>query len=1038
MVRRLILLLACASAGSVRAQAPDPVDFNRDIRPILSDTCYPCHGPDKAKRKASLRLDVAQEGFVGRAGQPILTPGAPERSLLFQRITTAESQERMPPARAERQLTPAQVSLIRRWIEQGAKVEKHWSFLPVKRPALPTVKATDWPRNGIDYFILERLERAGLGPAPMADKTTLLRRLSFDLTGLPPTPLEVEAFHADEAPDAYERVVERLLQSPRYGERMASRWLDAARYADTSGYQSDGERSMWRWRDWVIDAWNRNMPFDQFTIEQLAGDLLPGATLSQKLATGFNRNHRGNAEGGIIPEEYAVEYVVDRVETTATVWLGLTLGCARCHDHKYDPIKQTEFYRVFAYFNNVPEKGRAIKIGNSPPYIKAPTAAQEKELAALDARVQAAEERLRALEKDILSGQAAWENQVRHGDRMDWTITDGLQAHFFGREPRKVSYPAGQPASTDSPGGEAVVLDGKTYLDAGDVAKFGFFERFTLSAWMKAADEHGGTLLSRMTDVEEGNGYAVELRQGRIQVNMTQRWLDDALRVATVEQLEPQRWYHVLVTYDGSRLASGVRVYLDGQPARTRTLLDELNQTFETKEPFRIGAGGGPERRFRGALADVRVYERALSTDEAQVVAMADTISALVQMPSAKRASGQVLKLRHCFLATGASADIQDAVTRLRTLRLERERFQESVPTCMVMEEMPQPRETFVLLRGEYDKRGTRVTAGVPACLPALPPGASHNRLAFARWLVDPAQPLTARVTVNRIWQMYFGTGLVKTTEDFGAQGEWPSHPELLDWLASEFVQSGWDVKALQRRIVNSATYRQSSRLTPELLYRDPENRLLARGPRQRLSAEMVRDQALAVSGLLVERLGGPSVKPYQPAGLWKELTGGADYEPDRGPGLYRRSLYTFWKRTIAPPGMMTFDAAGREACSVRETRTNTPLQALALLNDVTYVEAARVLAQRLMREGGTTTETRLDLAHRLVLGRRPTPEEARILLAGFQHHHAHFQQHRAAARRLLRTGAAPIEDGWNEAELAALTATASLLLNLDEAITRE
>ncbi len=1024
-----LLAVACATARAGEPR-PDTVRFNRDIRPILSGVCFRCHGPDAARRKADLRLDTADGAFADLDGRHAIVPGDPEASELLYRISADDDTERMPPPQAGEALKPGQVALIRRWIEQGAKWEPHWSLVPPERPEIPAVKNPSWARNPIDRFIQARLEREGLSPSPEADRATLLRRVTLDLTGLPPEPGEIDAFLADPSSDAYERAVDRLLASPRYGERMATRWLDAARYADTNGYQSDGERFMWRWRDWVIEAYNANMPFDRFTIEQLAGDLLPEPTLDQRIATGFNRNHRGNAEGGIIPEEYAVEYVVDRVDTTATVWLGLTLGCARCHDHKFDPISQKEFYRVFAYFNNVPERGRAIKYGNSPPMIPAPTRDQQARLERLRRRLDRASAEFAALAPEIDAAQAAWERSVTSDEGADWSIRRALLAHFSLDE----RLPEGA-ASRPGRIGPAAGLDGSAFVDAGDVGHFGFYDKFSLSAWVRADDSAGGPIVSRMKLTDHPDGYAVVLEGQRVQVHLTKRWLDDALRVETERALEPGEWHHIAVTYDGSRFASGVNVFIDGRAEPTRVLLDELNQSFDNTEPFRIGAGGSG--RFRGRIDDVRVFGDVLDPEELAILAVAEPVGAIVAIPPRERTPSQSRKLATYFLEACAPNDQRAAHDRVEALGRERDQLVESFPTTMVMAELTTPRPAFVLKRGQYDQPGERVAPGVPSCLPPLPTGAPDNRLGFARWVVDPGNPLTARVAVNRYWQSYFGTGLVRTAEDFGTQGEPPSHPELLDWLATEFVRSGWDVKALQRQIVTSATYRQSSRLTPELLSRDPENHLLARGPRLRLSAEMIRDGALAASGLLVERLGGPSVKPYQPDGLWKELAD-TEYPQGHGPDLYRRSLYTFWKRTIPPPLMATFDASGREACTVREVRTNTPLQALELLNDVAFVEAARSLAARAMTEGGDTPESRLTLAFRLATGRFPRPGELTILGQDFQAHLARFRDDPDAARALLAVGESPRDTALDPAEHAAYTAVANLILSLDETITKD
>jgi mono/diheme cytochrome c family protein len=1020
LIAGLLLLELPASGLSLNAAEPPPatVEFNRDIRPILSDNCFQCHGPDQARRKADLRLDTEAGAFADRDGSRALVPGEPDNSELFHRVTADSPSERMPPAKSGKRLTERQIQLIRRWIEQGAKWQAHWSLIPPKRPPMPHVKDTSWPANPIDFFVLERLERKGLWPSPQTDRTTLIRRVTLDLTGLPPTPEEVDAFLKDPAPDAYEKVVDRLLASPRYGERMAVPWLNGARYADTNGYQSDGERIMWRWRDWVIEAFNRNMPFDQFTIEQIAGDMLPNATLDQRIASGFNRNHRGNAEGGIIPEEYAVEYVVDRVDTTATVWLGLTLGCARCHDHKFDPVTQKEFYRLFAYFNNVPERGKAIKFGNSPPMIKSPTREQQAQLRKMEERLAAEERGYQALQSRIATAQTEWEKALPSTPSLDGMITDRMIAHF--------------PLTGDEGN-----FDGQRVFDAGDVARLSFLRKFSFSARVRPHGSQGGTILSRMLDLPQEAGYSVVLENGQIHVYLVQRWLDDAIRVHTQERIAPDRECHVVVTYDGSRLAAGVKIYLDGRLAKPVVDLDDLNQDFQRVDPLRIGAGHGINGRFHGVIQDVRIYNDVLSAEDASIMATTETINAIAARPADQRTPAQASKIRRYFLDHVAPTDIRQAREQLLTLRRERDRFMEDLPTTMVMEEMPVPRDTFVLIRGQYDKHGEKVTAGLPASLPPLPAGLPNNRLGLARWLVDPSNPLTARVTVNRYWQMFFGVGLVTTVEDFGSQGEWPSHPELLDWLATEFVRNGWNVKAILRTIVTSATYRQSSKVRPELLRRDPENRLLARGSRFRLSAEMVRDQALFAAGLLVEKLGGPSVKPYQPASLWKEL-GNTDFQPDHGENLYRRSLYTFWKRTVAPPNMITFDAAGRETCIVRQTRTNTPLQALTLMNDVTYVEASRKLAERVLKEGGASTEQRLTRMFRLLTARPPQPVELRILCADLEQHWSRYRRDREAAAKLLSVGEAKRDEQLDTAELAAYTSVANLILNLDETINRE
>jgi hypothetical protein len=965
--------------------AAQTVDFSREVRPILSDKCFTCHGPDSANRKTKLRFDTEGGAKQDLGGRFAIVPGDPARSHLIQRVTSANNALRMPPAYAgAAPLSEREIGILRRWVEQGAPWQQHWAFVPPNRVETPA------GIQPIDHFIAARLSDEGMKMSPEAPRETLIRRVALDLTGVPPTVEEVDAFLNDTADNAYEKVVDRLLASPRYGERMAARWLDAARYADTNGYQTDAERYMWRWRDWVIEAFNRNMPFDRFTVEQLAGDLLPDATRDQIIATGFNRNHRGNGEGGIVPEEYAVEYVADRVETTATVWLGVTLGCARCHDHKYDPFTQKDFYRVFAYFNNVPERGKAFKFGNSPPFIAAPTPEQEEQLAGLETRTSAARRRFEELRGRAEEGQARWTKTWTTAP--EWSPRRGLVARHTPAER----------------------LDGKQHVNLGDTAAFGFLDKFTLAAWVKAESPDGVIIARAEVDDPEPKGYGLYLTNGKLQLNLVQRWLDDALRVETERALEPGRWYHVAVTYDASRLAAGTAIYIDGERQKLNVIVDELNQDFRLKQPLRIGAN------LRGEIRGAHVYDSALPP---RTVAML-----------AGRAEDD--RLRQCYLEEHAPAEIRSAWVELQELRRERDRLLDSFPTVMVMQERPQARETHLLVRGAYDRPGEKVSPAVPAVLHPLRPGQPNTRLGFARWLVDPANPLTARVMVNRYWQMYFGAGIVKTVEDFGSQGEPPSHPELLDWLATEFIRTGWDIKAMQKTIVMSATYRQSSRATPELLQRDPENRLLARGPRLRLPAETVRDQALAISGLLVEKIGGPSVKPYQPEGLWKVLNG-QTYTQDKGEGLYRRSLYTFWKRSAPPPGMMLFDSGSRESCVVRETRTNTPLQALALMNDVTFVEASRVFAARILR-AATTVDDRLTWAFRRVTARRPRSEELEVLKAAYHHHLDRYRTNVKSALALLGEGESPRDESLDPAEHAAYTMAASLILNLDAAVTKE
>jgi Protein of unknown function (DUF1553)/Protein of unknown function (DUF1549)/Concanavalin A-like lectin/glucanases superfamily/Planctomycete cytochrome C len=1014
---KIIAALLIAGLPALAAE----IEFNRDIRPILSDSCFPCHGPDPGNRKTALRFDTEQGSKAElRSKGHAIVPGDPAGSEVFRRITSPSQALRMPPAYAGKaKLSEHDIDLIHQWIEQGAKWQQHWAFIPPKRPAPPAVRDAAWPKNAIDYFVLSRLEREGLKQSPEADRATLLRRVSLDLTGLPPAPAETEQFLRDESPAAYEKAVDRLLASPRYAERMAIRWLEAARYADTNGYQSDGERDMWRWRDWVIDAFRRNMPFDRFTIEQIAGDLLPNATLDQRIATGFQRNHSTSAEGGIVEEEFRIQYVADRAETTSTVWLGLTLGCARCHDHKFDPFKQRDFYRMFAFYNNVPERGLVYNFGNEAPYVKAPTPEHERRLAEFDAKVAGAERRWSALQPGLRKSLREWEKPLAKSTSLDWTIDGGQILHL---------------PLHDAAGGGGHEFNGKDFVNGGKVARFDWQDPFTFSAWINPSSPDGA-ILSRAEDYWEGEGYALLLKNGKVRLHETLRFTDISLRLETEQPVPLNQRTHVAVTYDGHRKANGVHIYFNGVPQKIKVEFDELTYPFGAKEPFRVGAGSG--LRFRGLIDDVRIYNVPLLPEEIATLLLPESINAIAAIPERERTAAQRDRLMFCYLELFASTELREARNHLIAAGAARRKYDESIPTVMVMAEGP-PRDAFILKRGAYDAPGDKVTPGVPEVLPQLRPEWPANRLGLARWLVDPGNPLTARVTVNRFWQMLLGVGLVKTVEDFGSQGEWPMHQDLLDWLATEFVQSGWDVKHTVKTIVMSATYRQSSKVTPDLLQRDPENRLLARGPRLRLAPEMIRDQALAISGLLVEKLGGPSVKPYQPPGLWQELAGGDGYVREHGDGLYRRSLYTYWKRTIAPPSMIIFDSPTREICMVRENRTNTPLQALDLMDDVTYVEAARKLAERMIAEGGGSPRSRIEYGWRLALARSPKPREAGVLLDAFRKFEHHYTNDYEAASDLLVQGDSRRNDSLDPVQLAAYTGVASLILNLDETVTKE
>ena len=1025
------------------------VDFDRDVRPILSERCFTCHGPDDGTRVNALRFDREEAALAPLAnGGYAIARRKPQESMLIERVTSNDPVRRMPPAyKGFDKLPETEVAVLRKWIEQGAPWEQHWSFVPPARPDPPAIEHEDAVRNAIDRFILQRLEDEELEPQPEASREALIRRVSLDLTGLPPSPEEVERFLADTSPNTYEKVVDRLLASPHYGERMATPWLDAARYADTNGYQMDGTRDMWRWRDWVVNAFNRNMSFEQFTIEQIAGDLLPEATLDQKIATGFHRNLRTNAEGGAVEEEFLAEYAADRVSTTATVWLGLTMGCARCHDHKYDPLTQKEFYQLFAYFNNVPERGLVYHFGNDGPIMKAPTPEHTARLAKLDAAVEAAEQRVRELEPTIQEGISAWARSLSNDKRSDWAVADGLVAHYPFRK-KSVEYAAWDKEPEDYERGASKVdlVEGRRdraarfqqshSVDLGDLAGFDYNDPFTFSFWIYP-ESANGAILTRTLNVEKAKGYGLYLVEGKLRFELTHRHTDLSMRIVSNKPLPLNRWQHVALTYTAERPSSrGAKFFVDGEPFPFEVEWDDLKWPSSYAFPLRLGAGGG-RSSYQGRLDELRIYDRALSAEEVAVLSLEDRLSAIAATPAAESTPAQQNKLRWAYLDTAAPKEVRQTRAALQMARRRRDLFAESIPTVMVMTMGDGGNRAHVLRRGAYDALGEEVSAGVPAALFTPQAQAPKTRLDLARWLVSRDNPLTARVAVNRYWEMLFGVGLVKTSEDFGAQGERPLHPELLDWLAVEFMESGWDVKAILKTLVMSGAYRRSSAVTLELMERDPENRLLARGPRFRLPAEFIRDQALRVAGLLDETAGGPPVKPYQPPGLWREVSGQV-YEADSGDALYRRSLYTYWKRTVPPPSMIAFDAADRESCQVRRPRTNTPIQALTLMNDPTYVEASRKFAERMMREGGDTARERLAFGFRLVTSRHPEDAEIDVLEKVFDDFRGSYRRERKAAVAYLGVGESERDDDLDARELAPYAALASLILNLDEAVTKQ
>ena len=1049
----MIFAGVCAGLAVTAVADETALELARAVQPILANHCWSCHGPDEHSREAGLRLDVRSEALAARNGSAAaIVAGDAAASAMVARIH-ATDEAQMPPDSFGKPLTGQQRALLIRWIDAGAPFATHWAFLPAQRPPVPAVKRGDWPRSDLDRFVLARLEAEGLEPAPEADRATWLRRVSFDLTGLPPTPEEVAAFLADTTPAAHEGVVDRLLVSPRYAERMAMQWLDVARYADTNGYNNDETRTLWPWRDWVIRAFAENIPFDRFVTEQVAGDLFADATISQRVATGFSRNHVLTTEGGIIDEEYRVEYVADRVHTTATAFLGLSLQCARCHDHKYDPFTQTDYYRFAAFFDNVPDKVVGYSQGRmAEPLLEVPSPEQIAERERLEGRRAELAERLAQRAKDCAADQEAWEATLTP-ERLAAAEPPGLMAWFpLDDEAGPMiasALPAGIPGEVvgrfehaEGRLGGAGLFDGQTHIAAGETGAFEADRPFSFSVWVHPTSGEASTILSKMDEADAFRGYDLILEQGKVAVHVVHHWPDRAFKVITNEPITLDRWHHLAVTYDGSRRSTGMRVFVDGvaQPI-TATTDNTVDGTLVTSRPFHIGRRSA-SAPFRGRIDDVRLYGCVLPDNEVTLLASGETpagLAALVGGPREQRSLEQAARLRAHFLDSvdESSRAWREEATAIPARLAE---LAKQIPVTMVMAEMSPRRETRVLVRGRYDQPGEVVAPGVPRFGPGTEgvPVEGGDRMALARWLTHPAHPLTARVAVNRWWGMLFGTGIVETVEDFGIQGTPPSDPGLLDWLATEFVSRGWDVRSLLREVVLSATYRQSSRVTPLLAERDPANRLLARGPRGRLPAETVRDNALAIGGLLVEKVGGPSVRPWQPAGLWEDVSVERrdTYIPDSGEGAHRRSMYTFWKRTCPPPGMTTFDAPDRETCVARRGRTNTPLQALVLMNDPTYLEAARGLATRLLAEPGDDAD-RVARAWLQAVGRPPTADETTVVSTVLEAARQRFQGDPAAAEQFLVVAGGPVPEEIDRPMLAAWTTVASLILNLDETISK-
>ncbi len=1018
--------LAIAFILTVFADAPlthaaGKLKFNRDIRPILSDKCFFCHGPDAKKREAKLRLDERESAM----GKKAFIPGKPEESEMIKRILTTDADDHMPPAKSKlTPLAPAEIATLKQWIAEGAEYEAHWAFIPLREDAAK--------EQGIDDFISHGLAERGLEFQPEAAPETLIRRVSFDLAGLPPTPAEVAAFVADKRPDAFSRLVDRLLESPRYGERMAADWLDLARYADSYGFQVDREREVWPWRDWVIKAFNDNLPFDKFITWQLAGDLLPHATDEQILATAFNRLHQQESEGGSVEEEYRVEYVCDRVQTVATAFLGLTFECSRCHDHKFDPITQKDYYGLFAMLQNIDEAGLYSYFTTSPP---TPTLSimdqpAKTKLAGLTAKVSELEKALASFKPSpearpsslkIPGELARYSFDALDNGKLASSIKDGQPATLKGENKLVPGHD-----------GKAVEFTGDDPVDL-PVGNFHRHDPFSVSLWLKTPDAKDRAVVFHRSQAwtdAASRGYELLIEEGRLKWSLIHFWPGDAISIRAKDKLPLNQWTHVVVTNDGSSRASGLKLFINGQLAAVDIIKDNLTRDITGGGHDNISLGERMrDRGFKGgAVDDFRVFGRELTAFEA--MADHDEATATALLAKASPSPPEQHMLTSYLLATTDTA-YQKQLEALRAARADVTTFAETVKEMMVMRERPQPQNAHILFRGQYDQRREEVEPHVPVTFAKIPFDGPKNRLGLAQWLTDPRQPLTARVTVNRFWQAVFGRGLVKTAEDFGSQGARPLYPELLDWLALRFIKSGWDTKALMKTLVMSQTYRQRSIADAKTMTDDPDNEWLARGPRYRLPAEMIRDNALASSGLLNLTLGGPPVNAYDMTEAFKPAT------PSAGSGVYRRSVYSSWRRTSPPPAMVAFDAPRRAVCAAKRERTDSPLQALILLNGTQYVEAARALGEKLHHDTQGDLPKMIRQGFLLCLGRAPDARETQILTQLYDEQLAHFKAAPTEAEQLLKTGNAKHETSIPAPEAAAATMLAQALLNHDACVVK-
>jgi len=1058
-VPALFLVLFCNSLIQVQAQNSDQVSPAK-IRSILSENCFQCHGPDAKKRAADLRFDTKEGAFADLDGHKAIVPGDVKQSELITRITSTDADLQMPPAESGKKLTPEEIALLNRWIQEGAVWQDHWSFVTPKKTAAPAVKQTTWARTPVDQFILSRLEKEGLLPSPEADRRILIRRVTLDLTGLPPKPEDVEAFVNDQSPNAYEKVIDRLLESTHYGEHMARYWLDIARYGDTHGLHLDNYREMWPYRDWVIKAFNTNLHYDQFIIEQLAGDLLPNATMDQQIATGFNRCHVTTNEGGSIAEEVYVRNVIDRVETTGQAFMGLTLGCAVCHDHKFDPFTKTEFYQMFAFFNNLDGPAMDGNIKDSPPSLRVPNAEQSKQLQTYQdqlAEIEKQGESRTKINEPAFQAWLTWKQQVQQtGSNPDLSIPQPgglLAAYTLDEKEGTNAVNQVNPKNNATVKNKANWVAGKfangfqftpgNYLDLGKTGQFDKGAPFSFAIWVKTDGATSGPIVSSLNPNSRERGYDLQITNRSLSVRLIDRWPGYAVQVQTKNnEINPNQWHHVCVTYDGSAKAHGVALYIDGKSSELTISSDSFKDTTPLNSAtLLLGHSSSNAHLTNGFVDEFRIYDHELSETEVNQVFFDNQISPVLQLAVDKRTPQQNDLLRQYYL-NQFDSEYRKLLAKKVQVNAQEERLTQSLPTTLVFREQKEIKEAFDLKRGQYDQKGEKVARKTPAQFPQMAAEWPVDRLGLAKWLVAPSHPLTARVAVNRFWQQLFGIGIVETSEDFGNQGANPSHPELLDWLAVDFQEHHWDVKRFMKQLLMSAAYRQSSNVTPELYKKDPKNRLLARGPRFRLDAETLRDQALAVSGLLVPTIGGPSVKPPQPDGLWFAVgysgSNTVRFTKDSGADkVFRRGMYTFWKRTSPPPEMSTFDAPSREACTMRRERTNTPLQALLLLNDPQYLEAARALGERMMKEGGKTPEERIQFAYKLATAKPMAPENLTLTLNTFKDMLSHYQSDPKAATELIAVGESKPDAALNPQELAAWTMVANLVLNLDEVLSK-